>query len=135
MYTLDRLETAFHVPGRGMFQFKVMPFGLTKAPATQQRFMDNLLSSESLDNSVFSYLDDIIIISNSFKEHIILLNKVLKKLIQAQITINFSKCSFFRDELKYLGYIINKDGLQTDPGKVKAILDIPVATLLVCPTS
>lgn len=120
----DRPKTAFHVPGRGMFQFKVMPFGLTNAPATQQRFMDSLFSADNLDNSVFVYLDDIIIISKTFDEHIVLLDKVLQKLTNAKITINYPKCSFFMKELKYLGYVVNEQGLQTDPDKVKAILDI-----------
>lgn len=119
----DRPKTSFHVPGRGTYQFKVMPFGLSNAPATQQRFIDTLLSNK-FDNSVFCYLDDIVIATKTFDEHVILLNTILKKLTQANITVNFSKCSFFRNELKYLGYIIDEHGLHTGPDKVKAIHDI-----------
>lgn len=120
----DRPKTAFHVPGRGMYQFKVMPFGLTNAPATQQRFLDNLLSDLMLDNTIFCYLDDIVIATPTFEKHVELLTKLISKLSQANITVNFAKCSFFRNELKYLGYIVNQDGLQTDPSKVQAILNI-----------
>ncbi|KAI5639559.1 reverse transcriptase (RNA-dependent DNA polymerase) domain-containing protein [Phthorimaea operculella] len=103
-----------------------MPFGLTNAPATQQRFLDSLLSDLMCDNSVFCYLDDIVIATSTFERHVEILNKLLTKLTDANITINFPKCSFFRNELKYLGFIVNSQGLQTDPDKVKAILDIPV---------
>lgn len=126
----DRNKTAFHVPGLGMFRFKVMPFGLTNAPATQQRFIDSLLSdsnlpSDAFDSSMFCYLDDIIISTATFEDHIKLLSKLEKKLRDAKITINFKKCAFFRKELKYLGYIVDEHGLRTDPEKVKAILAIP----------
>lgn len=124
----DRPKTAFHVPGRGMYQFKVMPFGLTNAPATQQRFLDNLLCDLMLDNTIFCYLDDIVIATSTFEQHVELLTKLITKLTQANITVNFSKCSFFRNELKYLGYIVNQDGLQTDPSKVQAILNIKTPT-------
>lgn len=120
----DRPKTAFHVPGRGMYQFKVMPFGLTNAPATQQRFLDKLLSDLMCDNSVFCYLDDIVIATQTFDQHVQLLKKIITKLEHANITVNFPKCSFFRSELKYLGYIVNHQGLQTDPSKVEAILNI-----------
>lgn len=79
-----------------------MPFGLTNAPTTQ-RFIDTLLSNK-FDNSVFCYFDDIVIATETFDEHVLLLLTIHKKLSQANITINFPKCSFFRSELKYLGY-------------------------------
>ena len=123
----DRDKTAFYVPGRGMYRFTVMPFGLTNAPATQQRLMDTLFTPE-FENKVFCYVDDIIIISSNFEEHIKLLLKVLEKLSFANLTINFGKSQFFKNELKYLGYIVNKDGLHADPDKIRAILDYPPPT-------
>ncbi|KAJ2939810.1 hypothetical protein O0L34_g18004 [Tuta absoluta] len=123
----DRDKTAFYVPGRGMFRFVVMPFGLTNAPATQQRLMDMLFTPD-FDNKVFCYLDDIIIISSTFEEHISLLLKVLEKLTFARLTINFEKSVFFRGQLKYLGYIVDEHGLRADPDKIRAILDFPVPT-------
>lgn len=123
----DKIKTAFHVQGRGMFCFKVMPFGLTNAPATQQRLMDKLFTPD-FENKVFYYLDDIVIISKTFDEHITILFKVLSKLKNANITINFNKSQFFRKELKYLGYVVDEQGLRTDPNKVEAILKISTPT-------
>lgn len=123
----DRDKTAFYVPGRGMFRFKVMPFGLTNSPATQQRLMDKLFTPD-FDNKVFCYLDDIVIISETFEEHISLLMKVHEKLALANLTINFEKSLFFKKELKYLGFIVDEYGLRADPDKIKAILEYPTPT-------
>lgn len=120
----DKDKTAFYVPNRGMYRFNVMPFGLTNAPATQQRLMDTLFTPD-FDNKVFCYLDDIIIISSTFDEHISLLLKVFSKLSNANLTINFEKSQFFRKELKYLGYIVDEFGLRADTSKIQAILDYP----------
>ncbi|CAK1597976.1 unnamed protein product [Parnassius mnemosyne] len=100
-----------------------MAFGLTNAPATQQRLVDLLFGSFVL--KVFAYLDNIIIISNTFGEHVSLLLRVINKLKEANLTINFEKSQFFPSRLKYLGYVIDAQGLRTDPEKVKAILEYP----------
>jgi hypothetical protein len=123
----SRERTAFTVPSRGLFQFKVMCYGLTGAPATQQRLMDRLFGPE-FGNRVFVYLDDIIIVSRTFDEHISLLTRVLERLTSANLTINFGKSQFFRRELKYLGYVVDERGLHTDPSKIQAIVDYPTPT-------
>lgn len=123
----DREKTAFYVPGRGTFMFKTTAFGLTNAPATQQRLVDLLFGPE-FECKVFAYLDDVIIISQSFEEHVSLLSRVLEKLQTANLTINLEKSQFFRDKLRYLGYVIDAQGLRTDPDKVKVILDYPTPT-------
>lgn len=122
----DRDKTAFYVPGRGSLRFKTTPFGLTNAPATQQRLVDLLFGD--MEGKTFAYLDDIIIISSTFEEHVSRLLRVLDKLKQANLTVNFEKSNFFRSELKYLGYVVNARGLHTDPEKVQAILNFPVPT-------
>lgn len=124
----DRQKTAFYIPNRGTFCFKATPFGLTNAPATQQRLVDLLFCGPEFEHKVFVYLDDIVIVSSTFEQHISLLLKVLSKLSQAQLTINFDKSQFFREELKYLGYVVNSKGLQVDPEKVEAILRFPPPT-------
>lgn len=121
--TEDRDKTAFYVPGRGTFRFKRTAFGLTNAPATQQRLVDLLFSD--FDLKVFAYLDDIIIISADFNSHVTLLLRVLDKLKQANLTINLEKSKFFRSQLKYLGYVVDGSGLRTDPAKVEVILNYP----------
>lgn len=122
----DRDKTAFYVPGRGTFRFKTTPFGLMNAPATQQRLVDLLFSD--MESKTFAYLDDVIVISSSFDEHVSRLLRVLEKLRQANLTVNFEKCKFFRSELKYLGYVVDSRGLRTDPDKVEAILNFPTPT-------
>lgn len=122
-------KTSFTVPGRGIFKFKVMPFGLCGAPARQQRLMDRLLGHgfcSDIDNgTVYCYVDDIIICSSDFQTHLVLLKRVLDKLKEAKLTVNFEKSKFFRNSIKYLGYVVDEFGLRTDPEKVSAILNFP----------
>lgn len=121
----SREKTAFTIPGRGLYQFSRMCFGLTGAPATQQRLMDSLFGPDGFNNHVFAYLDDIVICHDTFEGHVALLREVFARLQNAGLTIKYSKCQFFRRELKYLGYIVNEKGLHTDPAKVRSILDFP----------
>lgn len=91
----DRDKTTFYVPGRDTFRLKRTAFGLTNAPATQQRLVDLLF--REFDLKVFVYLDDIIIyiVSNDFNSHVSLLLRVMEKLQQANLTVNLEKCRFF----------------------------------------
>lgn len=122
-------KTSFTVPGRGLFQFKVMPFGLCGAPARQQRLMDELFGypfcSDITKGVVFCYVDDICVVSEDLSTHLILLKRVHEKIKNANLTVNFEKCNFFRKSLKYLGYVVDECGLRTDPDKVRAILEFP----------
>ena len=124
----DRCKTAFYIPTRGTYQFKSMPFGLTNAPATQQRLVDLLFYGPEFENKVFVYVDDIIIVSSTFEQHISLLLLVLNKLKLANLTINLKKSQFFREKLKYLGYVVDSKGLHADPEKVDAIKNYPIPT-------
>lgn len=121
----DRCKTAFYIPSRGTYQFKSMAFGLTNAPATQQRLVDILFYGPEFEHKVFVYLDDVIVVSETFEHHISLLTRVLEKLKMANLTINFKKSQIFRSQLKYLGYIVDSNGLHADPEKVEAILNYP----------
>ena len=117
-------KTAFTVPGRGLFQFKRMPFGLTNAPATFQRLLDRLIGPE-MEPHAFAYLDDIIIVTKTFGEHLKWLAKVLIRIKEAGLEINPDKSKFCCSEVQYLGFVVNESGLQTDPGKVEPILNYP----------
>lgn len=121
----SKQKTAFTVAGRGLYQFRRMPFGLHNAAATWQRFVDNVLGAE-LEPSVFVYLDDIIIATPDFDSHLLVLEKVFEKLLSAGLTVNREKCSFVRSELKYLGFVVDKNGLHTDPDKVACMLNYPI---------
>lgn len=116
--------TAFTIPGRGLFHFTRMPFGLTNAPGTFQALVDKLFGPE-LEPFLFKYLDDIIISTPDFDTHLRILNEVFKRLKDAGLTLNKEKCKFCVSELKFLGYIVNRNGLQVDPEKVSAIVNMP----------
>lgn len=122
-------KTAFSVPGRGLFQFKRMCFGLSTAAQTLQRLMDRLFTAEfqnsDLTLSVFTYLDDIVVVNRGdFAQHLELLDRVYKKLEEAKLTVNIEKSHFCRNELDYLGYKVDRDGLRTNPEKTKAIVGL-----------
>lgn len=102
-----------------MWQFTVVPFGLTTSAQAMQRLMDGLFN----DQGEFIYIDDIIVISETFDDHMRALNRVFNKLKTANLTVNIEKCVFCRPSLKYLGYIVDKYGLRTDPEKVACIAD------------
>lgn len=118
-------KTAFTVPGRGLFEFNMMPFGLHNAPATWQRFIDAIIGAD-LEPNVFVYLDDIIIVTPTLDRHLEVLREVLKRLREANLTLNKEKCRFCLPELRYLGYVVDHNGLRVDPEKVAAIINIPI---------
>lgn len=120
----SREKTAFAVPGRGLFQFKVLPFGLRSGSQAQQRLMDKIFGPKAEPN-VFVYLDDLIIISSSFEEHLQILQWVKEMLRDAKLTINLKKCQFFRNSLNYLGFVVDSEGIKTDPKKVSAMVNFP----------
>lgn len=120
-------KTAFAIPGRGLYQFCVVPFGLCNSAQTQQRLMDAVFGPKYEPN-IFVYLDDIIIVSNTFEQHLKLLEEVKERLRDANLTINIKKCEFFKTSLKYLGYVVDYKGLRTDPDKVAAMVNYPRPT-------
>ncbi|GBN87066.1 Retrovirus-related Pol polyprotein from transposon 297 [Araneus ventricosus] len=114
----DKEKTAF-TTGQGLWQFKVMPFGLCNAPATFERLMETVLRGLTSE-ACLVYLDDIIIVGRTFKEHLNNIRKVFQRLQIANLKLTPKKCRFFRKEVSYLGHIISADGVKTDPGKTKA---------------
>ena len=86
----SREITTFTVPGLGLFQFKRMPYGLSNAGATFQRMIDRVIGPE-LEPYAFSYLDDIIIMTGTFEDHLIMLERVLARIKEAGLTINREK--------------------------------------------
>ena len=117
-------KTAFAVPGRGLFHFNVLPFGIADSPRTMQRLIDNLFGP-SLEPHLFGYLDDLIISTSTIEKHIEILTEVHKRLKTANLTINLSKCKFVRASLPFLGFIVDSEGIRTDPEKVKTIHEYP----------
>ncbi|GFV17974.1 retrovirus-related Pol polyprotein from transposon 297 [Trichonephila clavipes] len=115
----DRKKTAF-TSGQGLWQFKVMPFGLCNAPATFERLMETVLKGLTFEACLI-YLDGVIIGGRTFEEHLQNIRKVLSKLRDANLKLNASKCKFFQKEVNYLGHIISAEGVRTDPEKVSAV--------------
>ncbi|RWS19871.1 Pol polyprotein-like protein, partial [Leptotrombidium deliense] len=112
----DREKTAF-ITMNGLYKFKVMPFGLANAPAVFQRLMNSILS-DLIFNICLVYLDDIIIFSNSFHDHLTNVNK-------ANLKSQPEKCEFCKFQIKYLGHVISGDGILPDPDKVAAVQYFP----------
>ncbi|GFW77567.1 retrovirus-related Pol polyprotein from transposon 297 [Trichonephila clavipes] len=102
----DIEKTAF-ITRNGTFAFLRMPFGLSGAAPNFQKAIDIILKPV-IGRFVMVYMDDVIITSPSFSEHIDHLNQVFQLLRDAELTLNKEKCHFARDKLKYLGLIISK---------------------------
>jgi transposase InsO family protein len=113
----------------GLFETLVMPFGLTGAPATFQRFINDTLR-EHLDVFCTAYLDDILIYSRNRTEHLEHVRTVLKLLRKAGLYAKIEKCEFFVEETTFLGIIVGANGLRMDPEKIKAVIDWETPTRL-----
>ncbi|GFU62532.1 retrovirus-related Pol polyprotein from transposon 17.6 [Trichonephila clavipes] len=101
-----------------------MPFGLCNAPATFERMMDNLLRHFKW-TMCLCYLDDIIVFSETFEDHLIRLRLVLKCLQEAGLKLNSKKCLFAAQEVKILGHLVSSNGVRPDPDKIKAVRNFP----------
>lgn len=119
----DREKTAF-TTGQGLWQFKVMPFGLCNAPATFERLMETALRGLTSE-ACLVYLDDIVIVGRTFEEHLSNIRRVFQRLKEANLKLNPKKCQFFRKEVTYLGHIISAEGVKTDPAKIIAVREWP----------
>ena len=122
----DRHKTAF-TSHRGLFEFHVLSFGLCNAPATFERLMEFVLAG-LIGNSCLVYLDDIVIFSHTFGDHLAHLTEVFSRLKQASLKPKPSKCFLLRDEIAYLGHRVSKNGIATDPNKTEAIEKYPPPT-------
>ena len=120
----DKEKTAFSVP-EGHFEFNVMPFGLTNAPATFQRLMECVLAG-LVGEQCLIYLDDIIVFSSTFKEHLVRLSGVFQALNDAGLQLKPSKCHFALREVRYLGHVVSQAGIKPDDDKVKAVSTYPI---------
>ena len=115
-------KTAFSTPD-GLYQFQTLPFGLFVATATFQRLMDRVLRPHAAFAA--AYLDDVIIHSDSWAQHLRHVAAVLKSLRQAGLTANPKKCTIGREEVRYLGYHLGR-------GQVRSLVD-KTAAIATCP--
>ena len=119
----DREKTAFTTPF-GLFEFNVLPFGLSSAPASYQRLMSILLSGLQWRTCLI-YLDDVLVISKTFDEHILRLREIFDRLRSANLKLNPDKCHFCKPSVLYLGHVVTPEGIKPDPQKLVAIKDYP----------
>ncbi|KAF5789771.1 putative nucleotidyltransferase, Ribonuclease H [Helianthus annuus] len=115
----DIPKTAFRTR-YGHYEFVVMPFGLTKAPAVFTDLM-NRVCKPFLDRFVFVFIDDVLIYSRSRAEHAQHLRLVLELLQGNQLYAKFSKCEFWLEEVQFLGHIVNSRGIHVDSAKIEAV--------------
>lgn len=119
----DREKTAFITPD-GLYEFKVLPFGLCSAPATFQRMMDTVLSDLKWQTCLV-YLDDVIVFAPTFEEHLRRLSSVLHAIRSAGLTLKAEKCHFGYQELLFLGHVVSHAGVKPDPAKISAVTKFP----------
>ncbi len=123
----SREKTAF-TTGDSLYHFKVIPMGLTNAPPTFQRLMELVLRGLHWSKTLV-YLDDIIVFSKTFKDHIQDLSEVFGKLRQAGLKLHPQKCQFFKQSVLFLGHVVLKDGIQPDTKVTEKVLNWPRPTM------
>ena len=107
-----------------------MPFGMTNAPATFMRLMDDILWPFT-NSFVVVYLDDILIFIQTWEEHLHHIRQVLQTLRQHKLCANLDKCTFGMTQFQYIGYIIDECGVHVDPTKIQVIRDWPSPTTII----
>ena len=117
-----KVISAFITPF-GLFQYKVMPFGMTNAPSTFQRLINEIIRDLE---GVFAYLDDIVVISDTWEEHLRRLSLLLARLTKANLTVNLKKSDFGKGTVCYLGHIVGNGQVRPKLANVEAILNYPV---------
>ncbi|GBC54530.2 retroviral-like aspartic protease 1 [Rhizophagus irregularis DAOM 181602=DAOM 197198] len=118
----DKEKTAF-ICSQGLYEFNVMPFGLKNAPAIFQRTM-NKIFKEYLDKFMNVYIDDIIIYSKNWNEHLQHIKIVLEELRKANMMLKLKKCEWAKKNVEYLGHIVGTDGLKPDDKKIEKIKNL-----------
>lgn len=120
----DKVKTAFCTP-QGLYQYNRMPQGLATSPALLNRILRKVLSG-ILYKSCFQYLDDLLVYSNTFAEHLQHLEQVFEKLQHYGFKLKASKCTFAQHKVRLLGHLVSSDGITVDDDKIDAIKKIPI---------
>ena len=115
-------KTAFSVGNLGFYECERLSFGLCNAPATFQRLMEKCMGELHLRECLI-FIDDVLIFSKTFEEHLKRLEAVFGRLEQHNLKLKPSKCEFFKTSVVYLGHVVSEEGIATDPEKTAAVKD------------
>ncbi|KAL0546790.1 hypothetical protein IC582_016703 [Cucumis melo] len=124
----DEWKTAFNT-NEELFKWLVMPFGLSNAPSTFMRLMNQVLYP-FLNQFIVVYFDDILVYSSSREDHLQHLRKLFQVLTEIELYINPKKCTFLTKEIVFLGFLIKEGKIGIEPKKVEAIQSWPVPTFI-----
>ena len=122
----SRPYTAF-TTSTGQYMFKRMAMGLRNSPLTFTRLMNSVLAG-LMGNSVFCYLDDVIIASKTVHEHLDTLSEVLSRFAKAGLKLKLSKCSFLKRQISFLGHRVDREGIHALDDKIRAVCQFPTPT-------
>uniref|UniRef100_A0AC34F952 RNA-directed DNA polymerase n=2 Tax=Panagrolaimus sp. ES5 TaxID=591445 RepID=A0AC34F952_9BILA len=126
MATSDKHKTAFSALGK-LWQFLVLPQGLTTSPACFSRMMETVFG-DLVGKSLFKFLDDILIATETEEEHLEILEEVLKRLIKYNLKLKPKKCEVAKAKLVYLGHVVSAEGVQIGQDKIDKVQNFPVPT-------
>ena len=121
---IHKERTAFSVANLGFYEYVKMPFGLSNSPATYQRLMEECLGDYNMSICVIN-LDDLIIFSDTFEEHLRRIDLVFTRLKECNLKLSPEKCFFIQDQVPFLGHIVSEKGIETDPAKIDKIKNWP----------
>lgn len=108
----------------GHFEYLVIPFEITNAPAVFQALINNVMR-DLLNVFVFVYLDDILIYSKDVTQHTKFVEAVLQRLLENQLFVKAKKCEFHMSYISFLGFIFEEGHVRSDPKKIKAVVEWP----------
>ena len=112
----SRPYTAFCIPGSGLWQFKVVPFGARNSPAVFERLMEKAFAGLTY-RTLLIYLDDIIVYGKTFDIHLQNLEEVFQRHAETNLKLNPEKYVFFHTQVSFLGHLVSESGISVDPGK------------------
>lgn len=121
----DRRKTGF-VTQEGQFQWTCLPFGLKTSPCIFQRILSNIIRKHKLSDFTVNYIDDILVFSKTFEEHIDHLAQLLEAIMKEGFRLKFSKCTFALDSVQYLGHIIKYNSISPIKDNLISIKNFPV---------